>query len=81
VKWGAPIFIHGTLSGVDCSTEPAAVLTVSSGSTTLKLKVANRTHLILMGADQFSCSWTKQKVAINYRASEGDTDVISLEIQ
>jgi hypothetical protein len=43
--------------------------------------VANRAHLILMGADQFSCSWTKQKVAINYRAAEGDTDVISLEIQ
>src|ERR1700686_4724957 len=81
VKWGGPIFIHGTLSSVDCSTEPAAVLTVASGSKTLKLKVANRNHLILMGADQFSCSWTKQKVAINYRATEGDSDVISLEIQ
>jgi Flp pilus assembly protein TadD len=81
VNWGPPIFIHGTLSSVDCSTEPAAVLTLTSGSKTLNLKVANRAHLILMGADQFSCSWTKQKVAINYRAAEGDTDVISLEIQ
>ena len=23
-KWGAPIFVHGILSKVDCSTEPAA---------------------------------------------------------
>lgn len=81
-KWGAPTFLRGTLSEVDCSTEPSAVLTVASGATKVKLEVADKNHLILIGADQFSCSWSKQKVAVNYRKSDaGKTNVISLEIQ
>jgi Tfp pilus assembly protein PilF len=75
-------FLRGTLTGVDCSSDPVAVLTVVSGSQTRKLKVANKTHVVLIGAEQFSCSWTKQQVAINYRESEdGVASVISLEIQ
>jgi cytochrome c-type biogenesis protein CcmH/NrfG len=82
IKWGAPTFLLGKLSGVDCSIEPSAVLTIVSGSKTLNLKIADRSHLILIGADQFSCSWSNQKVAVNYRLREtGETDVISLEIQ
>jgi hypothetical protein len=80
-KWGTPIFLRGTLSSVDCSTEPIAVLTLVSGTKTLKLKVSNRTRLILIGADRFSCSWARQKIAVNYREAEGETDVMSLEIQ
>jgi tetratricopeptide (TPR) repeat protein len=81
-NFGAAKFIRGTLGSVDCSTEPAATLTIRSGSQTLKMQIADRNHVVLIGADQFSCSWTSQKVAINYR--EGDTGiatVISLEIQ
>lgn len=82
IKWGAPTFLLGKSSGVDCSVEPSAVLTIVSGSKTLNLKIADRSHLILIGADQFSCSWSNQKVAVNYRLREtGETDVISLEIQ
>ncbi|HVR22766.1 MAG TPA: tetratricopeptide repeat protein, partial [Candidatus Polarisedimenticolia bacterium] len=80
--FGAAKFIRGTLGSVDCSTEPAATLTIMSGSQTLKMHIADRNHVVLIGADQFSCSWTSQKVAVNYR--EGDTGkatVISLEIQ
>lgn len=81
-KWGAPIFIHGILSSVDCSTEPAAQLTVTSGSKKLNLKVVDRNHVILMGADHFSCSWSNQKVAVNYRQNDsGETRVMSLELQ
>lgn len=81
-KWGAPIFIHGILQRVDCSTEPAAQLTVTSGSKTLNLKVADKTHVILMGADLFSCSWSKRRVAVNYRQNDsGETSVMSLELQ
>lgn len=81
-KWGPPIFLRGTISAVDCSAEPSAVLTVSSASKTLTLKVADRNHLILIGADQFSCAWAKKKVAVNYRQNEaGDTSVMSLELQ
>jgi len=81
-RWGAPIFIHGILKRVDCSTEPAAQLTVTSGSKTLNLKVADTTHVILMGADHFSCSWSNRKVAVNYRQNDsGETSVMSLELQ
>lgn len=81
-NFGAAKFIRGTLGSVDCSTEPAATLTITSGSQTLKLQIADRNRVVLIGADRFSCSWTSQKVAVNYR--EGDTgqaSVISLEIQ
>lgn len=44
--------------------------------------VADRNHLVLIGADNFSCSWSNQKVAINYReTNNGEANVISLEIQ
>src|ERR1700688_176716 len=75
-------FIRGTLTRVDCSKSPLATLTVVSGTKTWKMSVADRNHLILIGADQFSCDWQKQKVALNYRESkEGEGDVFSLEIQ
>ena len=81
-KWGAPIFLRGTINAVDCSADPSAILTVLSGSRTVKLKIADKHHLILIGADAFSCSWTDKKVAVNYRQGEsGDTNVMSLELQ
>jgi hypothetical protein len=67
---------------VDCSNEPSAVLTVRSGSKTMKLKIADKHHVIVIGADQLHCAWTMKKVAVNYRqGGTGETDVISLEIQ
>jgi tetratricopeptide (TPR) repeat protein len=79
---GAAKFLRGTLSSVDCSATPAATLTVLSGTKTWKMNVADRNHLVLIGADQFSCDWHKQKVALNYRESkEGEGNVFSLEIQ
>ncbi len=75
-------FLKGTLTSVDCTTPPLAVLNITSGTKTWKMKVADRSHLILIGADEFSCLWNKQKVAVNYReTAEGDASVISLEIQ
>ena len=75
-------FIHGILTAVDCSTPPRATLTVVSGSTTWKMNVADRNHLVLIGADTFSCDWHKQKVALNFReTSESEGSVFSLEIQ
>jgi Flp pilus assembly protein TadD len=79
---GATKFIRGTLTSVDCSTPPLATLTVVSGAKTWRMNVADRTHLVLIGATEFSCAWIKQKVALNYReTSEGEGNVISLEIQ
>jgi tetratricopeptide (TPR) repeat protein len=82
MNFSAAKFIRGTVSGVDCANPPLAVLTVVSGATTWKMKVADTNHLVLIGADKFSCAWNKQKVAVNYReTSEGEDSVISLEIQ
>ena len=81
-KWGPPKFVHGILSNVDCSTEPGAVLTLAVGARTLKLSVPDRKRVLLIGADQFSCTWSKQKVAVNYREDgSGQTSVMSVEIQ
>ena len=81
-NWGAPIFLRGTISSVDCSAEPTAILTLSSGSKTVKLKIPDKHHVILIGTDQFSCAWNYRKVAVNYRQSDaGDTKVMSLELQ
>jgi tetratricopeptide (TPR) repeat protein len=79
---GAAKYVRGTLTSVDCSAPPLATLTVVAGVKTWKMKVADTNHLVLIGADKFSCAWNKQKVALNYReTSEGEGDVVSLEIQ
>jgi hypothetical protein len=67
---------------VDCSSPPAAVLTVLSGSTTWKMRAPNSSKAIVIGADQISCDWKNQKVAVNYREkAQGEGDIISLELQ
>lgn len=75
-------FMQGTLTGVDCSSQPSATLTVVVGGKTWKLRVADTGRVILFGADKFSCSWGKQKVGLNYRATgETEGDVVSLEVK
>jgi cytochrome c-type biogenesis protein CcmH/NrfG len=82
VPSGVSKFLKGMLTNADCGTPPSVLLTVVAGAKTWKMKVADRNHLILIGADQFSCSWSKQKVAVNYReTAEGEANVVSLEIQ
>jgi tetratricopeptide (TPR) repeat protein len=79
---GPAKFLTGKLVSVDCTAPPLAILSVVSGTTTWKMKVADRSHVVLIGADNFSCDWNKQKVALNYReTSPGEGSVISLEIQ
>jgi tetratricopeptide (TPR) repeat protein len=79
---GATKHVRGLLTKVDCSTPPLATLTVVSGAKTWKMKVADTNHVVLIGANAFSCSWNKQKVALNYReTSEGEGSVVSLEVQ
>lgn len=75
-------YLQGTLTAVDCSAPPTAVLTVVSGGLTFKMKVQSTEHMVLIGADRFSCSWSKRKVGINYRSTGiAEGSVISLEIQ
>lgn len=75
-------FLRGTLTAVDCGRPPGAVLTITVGAKTWKMTVADKDHMVLIGANDFSCSWTQTKIAVNYReASDGQASVVSLEIQ
>ena len=77
-----PSFLKGTIVGVDCSSPPNATLTVVSGGKTWKMQVSDSKHVLLIGADVFSCSWSKQKVALNYREiGAGAGQVVSIEVQ
>ena len=74
-------FLKGKLVQVDCSQPPAAVLTVVSGKSTFKLRVADSQKLVLVGADAFSCDWRNRDVAVNYReGGQAGGDLISLEL-
>ena len=77
-----PNFLKGTIVSVDCSSPPAATLMVLSGAKTWKMQVADSKHALVIGADDFSCSWSKQKVALNYRETGvGRGRVVSIEVQ
>lgn len=75
-------FLKGQLLDVDCSQSPAAVLTVTSGSTVLKLRTADYKSLLLIGADAFSCQWTNRSVSVNYKPGGlSDGDLLSVEVR
>jgi len=75
-------FVRGKLEAVDCSASSEAVLTVVSGAKTLKLHARDQALVIVIGADKFSCEWTNQKVAVNYRETAEDSgEIISIELQ
>ena len=75
-------YLQGRLVSVDCSQSPAAVLTVTSGGTVLKLRTADYKSLVLIGADSFSCSWNDRSVSVNYKTGGlSDGDLVSVELR
>ena len=75
-------FLKGILVSVDCTQAPIAVLTVTIGKRTLKLRSEDYKSITLIGADDFSCDWRNRAVAVNYKAGgKVDGDVVSLEIR
>lgn len=79
---GAARFLQGMLTAVDCSAPPAAMLTVTSGATTWKFTTADTKHVVVLGADAFSCTWTQLKVALNYvQTGPSEGRIVSVEIQ
>jgi|SRR5579872_2991998 len=75
-------YVKGQLVDVDCSMAPAAVLTVNSASGPLKLRAADYKSLLLIGADDFSCSWRNRQVTVNYKPrGAADGDLVSLEMR
>ncbi|HLJ88707.1 MAG TPA: tetratricopeptide repeat protein [Candidatus Angelobacter sp.] len=80
---GTPIkFMHGVITEVDCTSAPAAMLSVTSGTKKWKMRVPDLNRAVIFGADTFSCSWTNQKVSLNYRqTADGEGSVVSIETQ
>lgn len=75
-------FLKGKLVRVDCGPVPGAVIEVQSAGKTYKFKISNVAHAIVIGADNFSCQWTNQRVAVNYReTAEAEGNLVSIEIQ
>jgi hypothetical protein len=75
-------FLKGKLVSVDCASGPVAVLTVSAGTKTMKLRTENYKSMLVIGADEFSCEWKNRPVSANYKAGgKVDGDLVSLEIQ
>jgi hypothetical protein len=74
--------MKGVLVSVDCSSAPAATLTISSAGKKWKMLAPQAKKLVLMGAEEFSCSWTNRKVSVNYRKSGTDQGtLVSLELE
>src|SRR5215469_13275483 len=75
-------FLKGTIVTVDCSSSPKAVITVLATGKSWTMQVADTHHVLVLGADAFSCNWNKQKVAVNFRQiGETTGSVFSIEIQ
>jgi hypothetical protein len=74
-------FFRGRLVAIDCSQSPAAILTVTSEGIVLKLRAVNYKSLLLIGADDFSCTWRDRQVTVNYKPGGlTDGDLVSLEV-
>jgi Flp pilus assembly protein TadD len=75
-------FLKGTLVAVDCTTETTATMTVSAAGKKWTFQTLDRQHIVLMGADRFSCDWKNVKVAINYRLTAPNAgELFSIEVQ
>ena len=75
-------FLKGKLVSVDCSAAPAAVVLVSKGPRTLKLRTADYKSVLVMGGDKFSCDWKDVPINVNYRTSgKAEGDLVSIELQ
>jgi tetratricopeptide (TPR) repeat protein len=74
-------FLKTTIVSVDCSQAPAAVLAVTQGSKTLKLRTRDYKSAVVIGAPGFSCAWKNLPVNVNFRPRgvlEGD--LVSIEV-
>jgi tetratricopeptide (TPR) repeat protein len=74
-------FLKTTIVSVDCSQDPAAVLAVSQGNKTLRLRAGNYKAVLVIGVKGFSCEWKNVPASVNYRAGgKLDGDLVSIEI-
>ena len=77
------LFAKGTILSVDCSQDPVAIVTMATSNRTLKLHVADKAKVIVIGEDKFSCRWQATHATANYKAAAkvGEGDLVSIEVQ
>jgi hypothetical protein len=77
------VFAKGRIVSVDCSQDPAAVVTFATGNRTLHLHTTDHGRVIVMGDDKFSCRWEAIRASANYKAGpkSGEGDLVSVEVQ
>jgi tetratricopeptide (TPR) repeat protein len=77
------IFAKGRIVSVDCSGDPVAVVTFVTSNRTLKLHAIDKSKVIVVGEDQFSCRWQDVRALANYKAGakSGEGDLVSVEVQ
>ena len=77
------LFAKGKIVGVDCSQDPAAVVTFATSNRTLKLRTPDHAKVIVVGEDKFSCRWESVRAQANYKAGakSGEGDLVSIEVQ
>jgi hypothetical protein len=75
-------FLKGKVVSVDCSEAPVAVVVISGGKKTLKLRAADYNSVAIVGGGKFSCNWKDIAANVNYRAGgKSDGDLVSVEVQ
>jgi tetratricopeptide (TPR) repeat protein len=75
-------FLRGKLTSVDCSQPPVAIVRLSSGTKTVKLRTEDYRSLVIIGAGAFSCDWQNIPAIVNYKAGgKADGDLVSLELR
>ena len=77
------IFAKGRIVSVDCSQDPAAVVTFATSNRTLKLHTTDHAKVIVVGEDKFSCRWEGVRALANYKAGTkpGEGDLVTIEVQ
>jgi hypothetical protein len=75
-------FLKGRLVAVDCSKAPAAIVTVAAEGAVLKLRAGDYKSLLIIGGDDFSCTWQDRQVTVNYKPGGlADGDLLSIEVR
>jgi Tfp pilus assembly protein PilF len=73
-------YVKGTLLSVNCA-DPAATVTVTAAGRKWQFKTPDYKKLVLIGADDFNCTWKNVKASINYKSNgPGQGDLVSLEV-
>jgi Flp pilus assembly protein TadD len=78
----SPRLVKGKIVSVDCRAVPGAMLSLATEGKTLKLDVDDTKHVLVIGADAFSCAGSNHGVAANHwETGEGTGEVVSVEVQ